>query len=198
MQDHPRVCGEKHPGGSSIPKNSGSPPRVRGKVHNLAFDALHDGITPACAGKRRREERTCCCGWDHPRVCGEKWCSDALDGDDWGSPPRVRGKDQLIFSVLVLFGITPACAGKRFPLEWRTAYIRDHPRVCGEKWREAARCGQQQGSPPRVRGKVASIFRGGCWTRITPACAGKRGFFGAGFVGSGDHPRVCGEKLCSC
>ena len=55
MWDHPRVCGEKpflFYGGSS---DSGSSPRVRGKVA-LAC-ALHEGygITPARAGKSSRD-----------------------------------------------------------------------------------------------------------------------------------------------
>ena len=52
--DHPRVCGEKvavcHDHASGV----GSPPRMRGKGQALLADDLRVGITPACAGKRRR------------------------------------------------------------------------------------------------------------------------------------------------
>ena len=51
--DHPRVCGEKpflFYGGSS---DSGSSPRVRGKVFGRVRCYRAVGITPACAGKSR-------------------------------------------------------------------------------------------------------------------------------------------------
>ena len=52
-RDHPRVCGEKpflFYGGSS---DSGSSPRVRGKVFGRVRCYRAVGITPACAGKSR-------------------------------------------------------------------------------------------------------------------------------------------------
>ena len=71
-KDHPRVCGEKpRPRLWRVPAK-GSPPRVRGKVHQRGVFAFGIGITPACAGKRKVG---CACGGrreDHPRVCGEK------------------------------------------------------------------------------------------------------------------------------
>ena len=71
-RDHPRVCGEKNLKYTKIPENTGSPPRVRGKVDWRIRCRLIIGITPACAGKSselrlcKPEQR------DHPRVCGEK------------------------------------------------------------------------------------------------------------------------------
>ena len=54
---------------------------------------------------------------------------------------------------------------------------------------------RSRGSPPRVRGKVFGqnfqYFPSG----ITPACAGKRKQEHGQKNRSGDHPRVCGEKL---
>ena len=71
--DHPRVCGEKRPAG-----------------YDVGADL---GITPAYAGKS-------CVGfshlrlmWDHPRVCGEKYLEMLQPLTEWGSPPRMRGKD---------------------------------------------------------------------------------------------------------
>ena len=52
QRDHPRVCGEKVQAMRSLPARSGSPPRMRGKVHGLASSTLRSGITPAYAGKR--------------------------------------------------------------------------------------------------------------------------------------------------
>ena len=55
-RDHPRVCGEKCPPGKFFFMTVGSPPRMRGKVHQHLCGLVGLGITPAYAGKsvRRR------------------------------------------------------------------------------------------------------------------------------------------------
>ena len=50
-KDHPRVCGEKCGRWYSVPREKGSPPRVRGKALSIPLAHAHNGITPACAGK---------------------------------------------------------------------------------------------------------------------------------------------------
>ena len=57
-QDHPRVCGEKDKWRELMHCPEGSPPRMRGK--GVATDVLsvHDGITPAYAGKRLKRSRS--------------------------------------------------------------------------------------------------------------------------------------------
>ena len=90
--DHPRVCGENLtlPFGSTFV--SGSPPRVRGKHLERCDAAVHNRITPACAGKTRSSSRYCSTAADHPRVCGENYVNLVVGRKDLGSPPRVRGK----------------------------------------------------------------------------------------------------------
>ena len=93
-------------------------------------------------------------------------------------------------------GITPACAGKSNQITPVSRRGEDHPRVCGEKrqiWYKMLCCG---GSPPRVRGKVLLHRHFHDKLGITPACAGKRPTVKNIFLLCGDHPRVCGEKLC--
>ena len=51
-----------------------------------------------------------------------------------GSPPRVRGKEQICLAVSADDGITPACAGKRIYHIPMALSLEDHPRVCGEKF----------------------------------------------------------------
>ena len=46
-----------------------------------------------------------------------------------------------------------------------------------------------------MRGTADSKINLEADTRITPACAGNRGFFCGGTRGKSDHPRVCGEQL---
>ena len=51
------------------------------------------------------------------------------------------------------------------------------------------------GSPPRMRGKASSHFCTCSMFGITPAYAGKRTWYAVERHRSGDHPRVCGEKV---
>ena len=67
--------------------------------------------------------------------------------------------------------------------------------MCGEKARPAHHVRLKRGSPPRVRGKVADIVVVVLHGGITPACAGKRPACRKQTLPTGDHPRVCGEKL---
>ena len=175
--DHPRVCGEKVSGGNRHQEGLGSPPRMRGKViSSLQCDFL-SGITPACAGKRKRSRLQRSGTGDHPRVCGEKMCIQCSKSIPQGSPPRMRGKGVRLFQRLGVGGITPACAGKSAVVRRNRRKPEDHPRVCGEKSMMVPHTLTLLGSPPRMRGKVT------CTTMSTTT--------------TGDHPRVCGEKFTS-
>ena len=111
--DHPRVRGEKSLVLSCMVRRLGSPPRARGKDRSIRSDEHPPGITPACAGKRRRPQRWWAFGRDHPRVRGEKSPPLVSCFATWGSPPRARGKDGTHHQRRMEGGITPACAGKR-------------------------------------------------------------------------------------
>ena len=66
--------------------------------------------------------------------------------------------------------------------------------MCGENQGTCGTGREQQGSPPRVRGKLSRQVAQLANMRITPACAGKT-FFAYTPTGAGkDHPRVCGEN----
>ncbi len=92
-------------------------------------------------------------------------------------------------------GITPACAGKSLISRLVDGGVKDHPRMCGEKPLNVVFAVVLTGSPPHVRGKgdcyCAFEFPAG----ITPACAGKSPPPSPPLKESGDHPRMCGEKL---
>ena len=102
------------PDGSIFVFAIGSPPRVRGKVK--------------VQSTLRLERR------DHPRVCGEKGRKMKQQFIGLGSPPRMRGKVPPMPLSRFQFGITPAYAGKRRCPRFHPGRIRDHPRVCGEKF----------------------------------------------------------------
>ena len=132
-RDHPRVGGEKNTKQKSGDKDTGSPPRGRGKGLDALEVAGFIGITPAWAGKRAIRLSRWIRIQDHPRVGGEKPPALGISATDTGSPPRGRGKALRGIPRRGCAGITPAWAGKRlFPRyvfhgEW------DHPRVGGEK-----------------------------------------------------------------
>ena len=54
-RDHPRACGEKNRKLRKRRKNTGSPPRMRGKGHAGESVEHRGGITPAHAGKRLKD-----------------------------------------------------------------------------------------------------------------------------------------------
>ena len=105
---------------------------------------------------------------------------------------RGKGADHLRSEVCL--GITPAYAGKSAASAFGYARRRDHPRVCGEKYRPSARLLIFGGSPPRVRGKVSVRAAWRPYHGITPACAGKSRSQPRLPCTGRDHPRACGEK----
>ena len=151
--DHPRVCGENILPWQVRIWNSGSPPRVRGKLFKPLYAVLLLWITPACAGKTCLPWRQDRPSWDHPRVCGENYKGRHRFGSFQGSPPRVRGKPWVNPLVTDVSGITPACAGKTVRQDLDHPEAWDHPRVCGENRSSRVSRSRSKGSPPRVRGK---------------------------------------------
>ena len=131
-QDHPRVCGENKDRMNLAEMIKGSPPRVRGKRKTIETYLQGGRITPACAGKTGAQPCTALASEDHPRVCGENRVFPSGRQGVSGSPPRVRGKQELIQFVRSTARITPACAGKTDRFKSAKKKVEDHPRVCGE------------------------------------------------------------------
>ena len=111
-----------------------------------------------------------------------------------GSPPRVRGEGICLDRHRPRLRITPACAGRSVKHHGQIFVCQDHPRVCGEKRGSTSCLVTTPGSPPRVRGEDTSQSVVKARNRITPACAGRRGYIPVGSAITRDHPRVCGEK----
>ena len=193
-RDHPRVRGEKTHSCWARSAWAGSPPRARGKALAAHEPVPAPGITPACAGKRRRMYAARSRTRDHPRVRGEKPIMCYVKAQGEGSPPRARGKVCAKPRSIIGRGITPACAGKRWYLLCSTIPGGDHPRVRGEKCIHCLLKLSGQGSPPRARGKAAHDAEARPSTGITPACAGKSRRPANQFPPPRDHPRVRGEK----
>ena len=73
--DHPRGCGENAPYSGMTAIQSGSPPRMRGKLLLLVLLPFSAGITPADAGKTLSGLLQSLLNGDHPRGCGENYAN---------------------------------------------------------------------------------------------------------------------------
>ena len=152
-RDHPRVCGKNLCSAITRRLVSGSPPRVREKHHHWTNRSSNLRITPACAGKTLFFNRWIFVFGDHPRVCGKNIGAGIAIIVASGSPPRVREKQSIAYSLATSIRITPACAGKTWPLCLKEIKERDHPRVCGKNGFLQIEWCHYLGSPPRVREK---------------------------------------------
>ena len=66
--------------------------------------------------------------------------------------------------------------------------------MCGENLLGIYGLNREEGSPPRVRGKLKKGAEELVGERITPACAGKTRMSRIKRSCIEDHPRVCGEN----
>ena len=167
---------------------------MRGKGHTTIFQIKTDRITPAYAGKSPALRPEFAAAQDHPRLCGEKLIIKIPDTDEAGSPPPMRGKVFTASTPCVSVRITPAYAGKRIQYQAGAMGLKDHPRLCGEKYLGSAAVFCGFGSPPPMRGKDWDNEDHRTKAGITPAYAGKSSFFTSRFPEFQDHPRLCGEK----
>ena len=151
LQDHPRSCGKDRCQLVLSITQKGSPPLVRERpLRRQQTRAVH-GITPARAGKTDFPLQ--CRLWpkDHPRSCGKdaiwKPASEIISG----SPPLVRERLSLTFSMTLLKRITPARAGKTLFKHIYVGFTPDHPRSCGKDVYFYCIHVFGLGSPPLVR-----------------------------------------------
>ena len=131
---------------------------------------------------------------DHSRVCGKNGANLLNGSKGPGSLPRVREK--LIFWSRLPWAlrITPACAGKTYPLLSNDRSKWDHSRVCGKNHSFYRQGFSVTGSLPRVREKHYYCFEFIFCHRITPACAGKTLECYHVSHQPWDHSRVCGKN----
>ena len=127
---------------------------MRGKDHDVSFFQKRPRITPAYAGKSLLCHACLFAEQDHPRLCGEKSTLVLCMYTNMGSPPPMRGKGVSGFSLTSVYRITPAYAGKSAALSHKLRLGGDHPRLCGEKFKNYVDLFHDKGSPPPMRGKV--------------------------------------------
>ena len=112
MRAHPRVGGENPTVARPEPREAGSSPRGRGKLHETKLRARHRGLIPAWAGKTRLMSAGMTQVRAHPRVGGENAAGRARQQPDMGSSPRGRGKPPIVGAYTMTGGLIPAWAGK--------------------------------------------------------------------------------------
>ncbi len=188
------MCGEQAYRSNPAKSHLGSPPRVRGTAPPAGCPSPGGRITPACAGNSPHRSGSRREGKDHPRVCGEQLTSLSYRLECIGSPPRVRGTEELDRMFRAGERITPACAGNRAGVVVPIKVGWDHPRVCGEQILGRLLLVWFRGSPPRVRGTDRGPYPRRWPERITPACAGNSTVQRRQSGPPQDHPRVCGEQ----
>ena len=152
--DHPRECGA-NPGSVTKPfKVSGSSPRVRGKPRIDRHVAGVPRIIPASAGQTRCASSYSGYHADHPRECGANRFRPRIKWTPTGSSPRVRGKQSPARRPCRTTRIIPASAGQTFDNALSDPRHSDHPRECGANFATLVGSQLQNGSSPRVRGKL--------------------------------------------
>ena len=154
VRAHPRVCGENSTVTHQAPPAQGSSPRVRGKRTSLSKLLRISGLIPACAGKTSSPVTSPVGTKAHPRVCGENLTRNAERSRLSGSSPRLRGKRLGRCRHGCGRGLIPACAGKTSVSSRVSLSSRAHPRVCGENTSRRHGRPHDEGSSPRVRGKL--------------------------------------------
>ena len=130
----------------------GSPPLARGILLNLRLRRSIRRITPACAGNTISKDFPQCLIQDHPRLRGEYCYLRRWRQGRQGSPPLARGIPSICSHLLILIGITPACAGNTNFICIISCRYGDHPRLRGEYAVPKNTIRSYLGSPPLARG----------------------------------------------
>ena len=130
---------------------------MRGKHVPLVDCTAKTWITPADAGKTSKYEKEHSDFEDHPRGCGENCSAHTLSMLPSGSPPRMRGKRNILPPKSLTVRITPADAGKTRKEKTAAFEKQDHPRGCGENTSAEVDANERAGSPPRMRGKQKGL-----------------------------------------
>ena len=194
-RDHPRACGEHITTSPGYRIVKGSSPRMRGTRKSDTIQPTSAGIIPAHAGNTSMNASMASMTRDHPRACGEHFCSASTIASTIGSSPRMRGTLQLVLDFDQLCGIIPAHAGNTGHSVHPFPSLRDHPRACGEHAAVPLSLVGIMGSSPRMRGTPVRRRPDNGRARIIPAHAGNTRASWRTWCAAGDHPRACGEHL---
>ena len=171
---YPRECGEEVDPDAVGFRTEEIPPRVRGREIRATLKSLHEGNTPASAGKSPKPGAFCSGYGKYPRECGEEREIRILSRPYAEIPPRVRGRVGALRAECCKGGNTPASAGKRSSSHATRYWTWKYPRECGEE---------------AYRHSVYALCAGN-----TPASAGKSSQDFSLIHQARKYPRECGEE----
>ena len=170
---------------------------MRGKLEVKEFKSTATRIIPAHAGQTSPRWWAPSFRTDHPRACGANDDFLVQLGAMVGSSPRMRGKLHQVQRATHADRIIPAHAGQTRARSRRPYPPTDHPRACGANTWALTGSIKEDGSSPRMRGKLFHNCSVLCFVRIIPAHAGQTMVAGRHSTPSTDHPRACGANTSS-
>ncbi|SDQ52326.1 hypothetical protein SAMN05428996_2036 [Quadrisphaera sp. DSM 44207] len=192
---HPRVRGEHSrvvPGEARV---TGSSPRTRGALPEVAHLDPGGGLIPAYAGSTRSSSPAARSGRAHPRVRGEHGRSTRSSAWARGSSPRTRAALPEVAHLDSGGGLIPAYAGSTTCRPPDGCVTPAHPRVRGEHPPPSQMCAFRGGSSPRTRGALPGRHPAEGPRRLIPAYAGSTRCTSSSPTAPRAHPRVRGEHL---
>ena len=169
---HPRGRGDGQRGADKSATLVGSPPRARGRRCGRHAGPRPRRFTPAGAGtaptpRRRPGPRAV-----HPRGRGDGASPVGVCWRAVGSPPRARGRRDLLHRHRPPQRFTPAGAGTASTGSRSGGGTSVHPRGRGDGVDVSGLPRSADGSPPRARGRQRAPRPVGRPRRFTPAGAG--------------------------
>ena len=191
---YPRRCGENQVVHQVGWTDEGLPPQVRGERTQPKYLTIRHGLTPAGAGRTTHSPSLASTHWAYPRRCGENEAALGKTATLHGLPPQVRGEPPHIVPGVREPGLTPAGAGRTDSTLRIRCALSAYPRRCGENVGGHATAIDQAGLPPQVRGERRVLSTVLDLTGLTPAGAGRTGWWPLRLLGRWAYPRRCGEN----
>ena len=167
---------------------------MRGKPRSSTRRSPTPRIIPAHAGQTSDYFSSEIISSDHPRACGANLIVFGVVHTHLGSSPRMRGKLEVKEFKSTATRIIPAHAGQTSTLGMTVVRPSDHPRACGANFATLVGSQLQNGSSPRMRGKLEVKEFKSTATRIIPAHAGQTVCGACSTSVATDHPRACGAN----
>ena len=192
---YPRACGGTSTARSSLLKQRGLSPRVRGNPPEpLAMILLLRSI-PARAGEPAKRSASRRPSWVYPRACGGTRVSTVTSLSPYGLSPRVRGNQELLAQGSGSHGSIPARAGEPSSTLYHFQVDSVYPRACGGTPCPCGTGWPQRGLSPRVRGNRDDGDNLATLTRSIPARAGEPPWPVPTWCCIWVYPRACGGTM---
>ena len=128
-----------------------------------------------------------------PRVLGEHTITTATKNATHGSAPRARGTLHGDQREVPRQRVSPACAGNTWIVPVVLPVLTGQPRVRGEHSNGSIDATLLNGSAPRARGTLLTLYVNVLNQRVSPACAGNTFLCLSKLIDATGQPRVRGE-----